>query len=237
MDFFSNALPGDIFDRLQTATSFLPDEKKHNVDFMMSSAKDLLHRCNQGNNGGAQGSSNERSTAGAHEANDSTNGFNKSKHANTGSSSSASSSANKPSSGKFCSFHRDRTHNTEDCRAAGKTKDTSSAPSSYQSKESAESQWANYGNSSSAAPASKNKCGALGWTPQHRCNTARRDNSPPHFSGMAVGNNAAAEIATPAATSSQLDVAISELIIEADVAKQAQLGKSHSIFSEPPKHI
>ena len=87
------------------------------------------------------------------------------------------------------------------------------------------SQWTPH-NYSSAAPALNNKntcnkCGVLGWTPQHRCNTARRDDSVPYFAGLSTGDNAAAEIAIPA-TASQLDTAISELIV-AVVAKQAQL--------------
>ena len=226
----ADALPGNVFRQLQTAATFLPDSKKYNVDFMMASAKDMLYSQENNVRGSASaGPSQDRSTGKrSREANDS----GRSKHANTGSFSSASAS-----SSKFCSFHRVRTHNTEDCHAAGKAKDTSSAPSSFQSKIGGKSQWANYGNSPSAASASNSKCGALGWTPQHRCNTARSDDSPPHFAGMFTGNNAAAEIAIPTtpATPSQLDIAISELI-EADVAKQVQLCKSHSIFSEPPKH-
>ncbi|GAA5817945.1 hypothetical protein MFLAVUS_011525 [Mucor flavus] len=54
----------------------------------------------------------------------------------------------------YCSFHRTKTHNTSDCRAASAS-GTNTAPNNR----------------------TCHKCGALGWTPSHQCRTATRSSA------------------------------------------------------------
>ncbi|CAO3622152.1 unnamed protein product [Mucor hiemalis] len=123
---------------------------------------------------------------------------NRSKHASiassstaTANSSSRSTSKTRRNTGKYCTFHKADGHNTSDCRAAARAQQEEEGPVVNNSTD-------------------YRKCGAPGWSPSHRRNTATRGlpSSGPHFAGMSVvpgpspANNLANDIAVavPSAT-------------------------------------
>ncbi|KAF7720444.1 hypothetical protein EC973_008684, partial [Apophysomyces ossiformis] len=139
----------------------------------------------------------------------------KSKHAP---SSSASIGKQKVKTGKFCSFHRVTTHNTKECEARKKGEE----------------------------PKVKNKCrrcGAPGWSPSHRCNTAVCSGSSSSPSGdVVVRSLSTSSVSSGVQTSTggQVSATTQKMELDSDeesllIAANAQKCKFDAQFSEMPK--
>jgi hypothetical protein len=145
---------------------------------------------------------------------------------------------NRARSQKYCSYHRVDTHNTENCRAAAAA-GSSSPTSSNKEKEC-------------------RRCGALGFFPGHRCNTAVRstplpqnqDDTPHRFAGMTLSeggspNTTSSPVSvdtnissSSVSVASPSDITTSDMDVDniLDISTQAQQCKYHEIYSIPPEN-
>jgi transposase InsO family protein len=200
VDKFLHALPTEFADKVITSRLSLPKDQKSNVDVVMRLARELYNDLykEKGLPGvsasvsSASGSSSRVSNIPS-AANYVHRESDKSRHAVPSSLGVASSAmsigkvAKRPSStastGKYCSFHKVNTHDTANCKAISRA---SSVIANQQPLAAASGSLP----SSSQVPINNrtcHSCGAPGWTRQHRCNTAVRNDpnqGPTHRFGM-----------------------------------------------------
>lgn len=110
VNYFLEALPLDLVDRINITLESVSADKKTSLEYICSKARNLYNqaRINQDGNSGSK-----RTTVLATD----TSSDNTSKRVRFSRPSGSSSQEKKPKSGLFCSFHRVTTHSTEDCHA------------------------------------------------------------------------------------------------------------------------
>ena len=169
---FLSALPANLHDKVTISKATLDKSKKNNLEVIICLVKDLSKELAKNKN---------KRSLGEHQ--DHLEGSKRSKWASSSSSSSSVSPASsnhakaKKSvpSGLWCAFHKVKTHNTLDCRAASAASSALSSAAGSVSVSSSSTGSSQNINSNKAK--SCYTCGVTPWTPKHKCNTARRNQS------------------------------------------------------------